>query len=148
MTTDTLSELSTTKVNRLCMSLHSCVGVVSMLTYMCPVNADDSDLTIRSCDNELFRVHARNLHEHSESFPAPSGLLSRPEDIVSLPETAETLELLFQFMYPQPQPNLRSLSFEKFAALTEAVEKYGVYPAQQVCNIIMAYVTQAYHFRL
>ena len=66
---------------------------------------------------------------------------SQPNEVVDLTETSETLEILFQFMYRRPQPNLQDLPFAQFLALAEAVEKYGVFPAQQVCNLVMAYVS-------
>ena len=101
----------------------------------------DADLTIRSCDNQLFRVHAHNLHNWSQSFPG-SELPIQPDEIVPLSETAETLELLFQFMYPQPQPDIQQLSTKRVASLAEAAEKYGVYNAQQVCKLVMRYVAR------
>ena len=104
------------------------------------VNADDSDLTIRSCDGQLFRVHARNLYEHSDGFPG-SDVPSQPNEVVDLTETSETLEILFQFMYRRPQPELRNLPSAQLYALADAVDKYGVFPAQQVCNLVMAYVS-------
>lgn len=100
------------------------------------VNAEDSDLTIQSCDGQLFRVHQRNLHDWSDAFPG-SEMPLQPKDIVCLSESAKTLELLFQFMYRQPQPDVQNLAIDQIASLAEAVEKYGVFTAQQVCRLVM-----------
>ncbi|EPT00068.1 hypothetical protein FOMPIDRAFT_1050152 [Fomitopsis schrenkii] len=85
-------------------------------------NASDADLTVRSCDGQFFRVHARNLHDWSDAFPG-SEMPLQPDEIVSLSESAATLELLFQFMYRQPQPDVQSLRIDQVAALAEAVGK-------------------------
>jgi hypothetical protein len=71
---------------------------------------------------------------------AGAGDATRPEngdEPVELSETADVLDLLFQFMYPQPQPDLRNLDFTVLAALAEAAEKYMVYPALAPCRLQM-----------
>ncbi|KAI0724672.1 hypothetical protein C8Q72DRAFT_857551 [Fomitopsis betulina] len=108
----------------------------STLEYNQLFNAEDSDLTIQSCDGQLFRVHQRNLHDWSDAFPG-SEMPLQPKDIVCLSESAKTLELLFQFMYRQPQPDVQNLAIDQIASLAEAVEKYGVFTAQQVCRLVM-----------
>ncbi|KZP20808.1 hypothetical protein FIBSPDRAFT_789082 [Athelia psychrophila] len=100
------------------------------------VCADDSDVTFRSCDGMLFKVHRNNLTVHSEGFPPPDGTNSQDET-VPLTESGDTLELLFQFMYPQRQPDLKKIEFKQLAELAEAAEKYQVYAAIGVCNIYM-----------
>jgi hypothetical protein len=54
---------------------------------------------------------------------------------VGLPETAVTLELLFQFIYPQRHPALDTTPFEILEPLAEAAEKYQVFPAMNICHI-------------
>lgn len=76
------------------------------------------------------RVHSVNLHANSDIFP--NGAFTKDE-IVDLTEDGDTLELLFQFMYRQPRPILRSLSIHRVLALAEAAEKYVVYNAKDVC---------------
>jgi hypothetical protein len=71
----------------------------------------------------------------SQGFPGEE--ISTHDEIVDLSETSDTLELLFQFMYPQPQPDLEKLFFNQLAALAEAAEKYHVYSALQVCRLCM-----------
>ena len=116
---------STLEYNQLCMLICS-APVVNV--DMHAVNAEDSDLTIQSCDGQLFRVHQRNLHDWSDAFPG-SEMPLQPKDIVCLSESAKTLELLFQFMYRQPQPDVQNLAIDQIASLAEAVEKYGVFTA-------------------
>ncbi|KAG5637525.1 hypothetical protein H0H81_004221 [Sphagnurus paluster] len=65
------------------------------------------------------------------SFP-PSDIQSNG-DIVLLQETADTLEILFQFTYPQRQPLLNE-NMNSFAAVAEAAEKYEVFSAISVCG--------------
>lgn len=63
--------------------------------------------------------------------------ISSLDEIVDLTEKASTLELLFQYMYRQPQPDLTEVPFENLAALAEAAEKYRVFAAMEVCKVHM-----------
>jgi len=96
----------------------------------------DSDITFRSCDEILFKVHRKNLETASEGFSSPEGTAAESE-AVSLTEDGKTLELLFQYMYPQRHPDLTKINFKQLAELAEAAEKYQVYAAMDVCNIRM-----------
>ncbi|KAF7357242.1 BTB domain-containing protein [Mycena sanguinolenta] len=96
--------------------------------------APDADLTVSSCDGVLFKVHRKHLEVHSDVF-ADAANATRPEngdEVVQLEETSDALELLFQFMYRQPQPDLRRVEFPKFMEFAEAAEKYVVYAALTV----------------
>ncbi|KZT05307.1 uncharacterized protein LAESUDRAFT_681702 [Laetiporus sulphureus 93-53] len=95
-------------------------------------NASDSDITAISSDGILFKVHRRNLEMHSEGF-----ISQRDENVITAAEKASVLELLFQYMYRQPQPNLAMVPFFDLALLAEAVEKYHVFSAQEVCKAHM-----------
>ncbi|KII94584.1 hypothetical protein PLICRDRAFT_184571 [Plicaturopsis crispa FD-325 SS-3] len=97
----------------------------------------DSNLTIRSCNNVLFRVHRINLEMHSEAFAGAMGFPATASEEVSLPETSAVLELLLQYMYLRRQPNLRDVKFEVLEGLAEAAEKYQVYAAMEVCGMMM-----------
>ena len=46
-----------------------------------------------------------------------------------------TLELLFQFCYPDYHPDVESLEFDILMLLAEAAEKYQVFPAMTICKI-------------
>ncbi|EGN92529.1 hypothetical protein SERLA73DRAFT_190854 [Serpula lacrymans var. lacrymans S7.3] len=97
-------------------------------------SASDSDITIRSSDGVLFRVHRKNLTMHSEIFP---GEELEAKDDVDLDESSAVLELLFQFMYRQAQPKLSETSFSVLESLANAVEKYRVFPGIEVCRMHM-----------
>ncbi|KAF8182747.1 hypothetical protein K438DRAFT_1511486, partial [Mycena galopus ATCC 62051] len=104
-----------------------------------PVCALDADITIASADGVLFKVHRKNLEVHSDVFAAAE-TATRPEngdDIVPLSETSPVLELLFQYMYRQPQPDLKNVEFPVFAGLAETAEKYVVYSALEWCRMRM-----------
>ncbi|KAJ7770352.1 hypothetical protein B0H14DRAFT_349951 [Mycena olivaceomarginata] len=96
--------------------------------------ADDADITISSSDGVTFKVHRKHLEVHSDVFAdAALANATRPDnaggEIVKLSETSAVLDLLFQYMYRQPQPDLKSVEFPVFAGLAEAAEKYVVYSA-------------------
>ena len=63
--------------------------------------AADADVTSQSADGVLFHLHKKNLDTHAGGF-APPGFETQGKT-VKLTEHSTTLELLFQFMYPQPQ---------------------------------------------
>ncbi|KZP03990.1 hypothetical protein FIBSPDRAFT_381448 [Athelia psychrophila] len=96
----------------------------------------DSDISFRSCDGILFKVHCANLKVCSEGLSPPEGTTTEAE-VVSLTEDGATLELLFQHMYPQRQPDLRKFEFKQLADLAEAAEKYQVYTAMEICHARM-----------
>ncbi|KZP05904.1 hypothetical protein FIBSPDRAFT_832205 [Athelia psychrophila] len=96
----------------------------------------DSDITFKSCDEILFKVHCANLKSSSEGFSPPEGTTAETE-VVSLTENGATLELLFQHMYPQRQPDLRKFEFKQLEDLAEAAEKYQVYTAMEICHARM-----------
>ncbi|KAG6839270.1 hypothetical protein C0991_004296, partial [Blastosporella zonata] len=99
-------------------------------------SAPDADVVFCSSDKTLFRIHTRNLEITSGGFPPADFILS--DEYIDLTEDSSTLELMFQFVYPRPQPRLEEVTFEALIRLSEAVEKYQVYPAMQVCNLYMA----------
>ncbi|KZP13255.1 hypothetical protein FIBSPDRAFT_936418 [Athelia psychrophila] len=97
--------------------------------------ADDADVTFASSNNVLFKINQSYLKAHSEGFSPPAGTSSSSSDeIVNLTEPAETLDLLFQFAYPQKLPDLRKLKAESLLELAEAAEKYQVFAAMETCN--------------
>ncbi|KAJ7288940.1 hypothetical protein C8J57DRAFT_1281639 [Mycena rebaudengoi] len=92
--------------------------------------AADADITISSSDGVLFKLHRKHLEVHSDIFAdAENATLPVKDDIVQLSESSDILNLLFQYMYRQPQPDLRALDFRLVSGLAEAVDKYIVYSA-------------------
>ena len=105
------------------------------------VCASDADITFKSCDDVLFKVYRKYLDAHSEGFGPPNGCITVDEDeIVALSETAEVLELIFQYMYPMRQPDLKKVEYTTLASLSETAEKYQVFSAMEICKLRMEYV--------
>lgn len=103
-----------------------------------PVNAADADVIFQSSDNVLFSIHRKYLENTTGGFP-PSDVSTQGQNVV-LSETSATLELMFRYVYPMPQPNTWELPFTKLAPLAEAVEKYLVFPVIPICQRYMQYV--------
>jgi hypothetical protein len=97
-------------------------------------------VTFESCDNVLFKVHLNNLKTHSEGFAPPDETSLSLAEVVNLTESADVLELLFQYIYPQRPPDMKNVNFGVFAGFAEAVEKYQVYAAMDICYTCMEYV--------
>jgi len=60
--------------------------------------------------------------------------------MVQLTELANVLSILFAFLYPKAPPDIRGESFEVVSAVAEAVGKYEVFSAVEVCNKRLAYI--------
>ncbi|KAF8071470.1 hypothetical protein FPV67DRAFT_1481337 [Lyophyllum atratum] len=98
--------------------------------------AADADVTFRSSDDILFLIHRKYLENTSGSLLPPDFVPNNIE-VIDLDEEASTLELMFQFVYPQCQPPFEGMHFATLEKLAEAVEKYQIYPAMQICNVYM-----------
>ncbi|TFK63288.1 hypothetical protein BDN72DRAFT_826721 [Pluteus cervinus] len=98
-------------------------------------NSATADVVFLSSDGVEFHVHRKNLESTTGAFPGPE--ISTFGEVVPLTESAETLEVLFQYSYPQRHPELEEMKFETVVLLAEAVEKYEVFPAMQACHRIM-----------
>lgn len=109
----------------------------STLTHLpiCLVCAKDADVTFVSSDNVLFKIHRKHLESNAVAFPPAE--FDTCEEVVQLTEASETLELLFQFVYPRRHPNLETTPFEILSPLAEAAEKYEAFAAMNICNIRM-----------
>ncbi|KZP05147.1 hypothetical protein FIBSPDRAFT_678043, partial [Athelia psychrophila] len=107
----------------------------------------DSDVTFRSCDGILFKLHYANMKATSEGFSPPEGTSSQDE-IVSLTEDGDTLELLFQYIYPQRYPDPKDVEFTLLVKLAEAAEKYQVYTAMLICHVRMGDVNAEHPFEV
>ena len=100
------------------------------------VNAEDAEITFRSSDNVVFKIHRKNLEVNAGGL-SPAALTTSVSELVPLSEDSPTLELLFQYIYPRRQPLLDDIEFALLASLAEAAEKYEVFPAMTVCYIRM-----------
>jgi hypothetical protein len=97
------------------------------------VCAADADVTFQSTDGVRFHLHTKNLDTHAGGF-APPGFETQGQ-VVELTEDSITLDLLFQFMYPQTPPDLETITFPALASLAEAAAKYEVFIATALCKI-------------
>jgi hypothetical protein len=103
---------------------------------MIACGADSDRITmIQSSDGFLFRLPTVNLKISLGSWKFDP----TDNEVVQLPETSVILDLLFRFCYPERHPNLYNLDFDILAKLAEAVEKYKVFSAINVCKIAMRY---------
>ncbi|THU87315.1 hypothetical protein K435DRAFT_722774 [Dendrothele bispora CBS 962.96] len=93
-------------------------------------------MTLQSSDRVLFKVHRRNLEMYSQLYDNTSSP-TQSSEIVHLSESSAVLDLMFQYMYLQPQPDLRKVDFDVVKDLAEAVEKYCVYSAMGALNVQM-----------
>jgi hypothetical protein len=100
-------------------------------------------LTVQSSDGVLFKVSSKDLQAYMGALPS-ADVLRPGDETIHLAETSEVLELLFQYTRPQRQPNLTGLPFSILASLAEAVEKYEVYPATEICRVNMVSVLLTY----
>jgi len=73
---------------------------------------------------------------HSQVFADAGGSTvgTVDDEVVYLSESSSVLELMFQYMYLQPQPDLREVEWTVMKELAEAVEKYEIYSAIGVCS--------------
>ncbi|KAF5367286.1 hypothetical protein D9615_010459 [Tricholomella constricta] len=95
-------------------------------------NAQDANIVFQSADGVMFYIHKQNLAACAERFSPPERSIF---DVVTLSESSSTLELLFQFIYHQPQPDLKGMESGVLFMLAEAAEKYRVYSAMNLCSI-------------
>ncbi|KAH7880116.1 uncharacterized protein C8R40DRAFT_467451 [Lentinula edodes] len=65
----------------------------------------------------------------------PAELVTDAKEIVHLTEGGDTLEILFQAIYPRPFPSLKDLKFDDIMLLAEAAEKYQVFSMIYTCKI-------------
>ncbi|KAF8989152.1 hypothetical protein BDQ17DRAFT_479033 [Cyathus striatus] len=103
-------------------------------------NKYDADVTFKSSDGFLFKLHKKNLSIYTGGFPTTD--ITADDNIIPLEEKSGALELLFQFVYPPDFPTLADVSLDVFIELSQAAEKYMVYIAMPVCRARMLHVTQ------
>ncbi|ESK88151.1 hypothetical protein Moror_5572 [Moniliophthora roreri MCA 2997] len=97
-----------------------------------PSCAHPINLVLRASDGKRFAAHAELLDLYSSCFP-PAECVQGIEE-TDLSESAEILDMLLRFMHPHPQPDITNLPRPTLEDLAEAVEKYQIYPAMQVCK--------------
>jgi len=116
---------------------------------ICPV-ADcilDIDLVLKASNDLIFGAHKRNLELYSEGFPIAQGT-SSDNEVIILSEGGLVLRLLLEFMHNTLQPDLSNLTFSTLALFAEAVEKYMVFSAMQVCKMHMEKAIKSHPFEV
>ncbi|KAG5635398.1 hypothetical protein H0H81_011402 [Sphagnurus paluster] len=102
--------------------------------------ATDADVIFQSKDGFRFLIHRRNLET-----PFPPSEFETQGEVVNLSEDSNTLELLFQFIYPKRLPDMDKINYATVALLAEAADKYEVFSAMYVCNTRLRYVLGHVH---
>ncbi|KAJ3510234.1 hypothetical protein NLJ89_g4798 [Agrocybe chaxingu] len=105
-------------------------------------NDPSADITFQSSDGTLFQIHSAALKWTSRGFAVPEDT-TLDHTPIPLQESAETLEILFQFIHPREesqnfrQPDLRAMETGLFFRFAEAAEKYVVFGATTSCVLHM-----------
>lgn len=96
------------------------------------------DVVLKSSDGKFLGAHQRNLEMFTAGFPiAGSAVVSEP---VFLEETYDVLFLMLQYTHNVRQPSLDHIDFTSLSSLAEAVEKYTIHSAMEICKIKMTFV--------
>jgi hypothetical protein len=87
-----------------------------------------------------FHLHRKNLQLHTDdTFPglhdSGSGSTKNLEkNTILVTEPSSILEIVFQFMYPRRHPRIKGLGFQTILEVADAVEKYNVFAAMNLCE--------------
>jgi hypothetical protein len=92
------------------------------------------DVILASSDGVHFGFHTQNILIFAGAFPACD---TEDSNVISLSESADVVSLLLQYMHQQRQPDSSKFKFDILSRLADAVEKYNVFSAIEVCNIHM-----------
>ncbi|KAF8987873.1 hypothetical protein BDQ17DRAFT_1435360 [Cyathus striatus] len=107
-------------------------------------NKPGADATFKSSDGVLFALHKKNLETHAKGFPPAD--INVGAEIIDLSEESETLNLLFQFVYPDDDiPDLSDVSFTFLMKLACASEKYVMHSAIPLCKMRMLFFVRSYY---
>ncbi|KAG6824985.1 hypothetical protein H0H92_005184, partial [Tricholoma furcatifolium] len=115
--------------------LYTELGILTDPPVQFVVNSADADVTFRSGDGVMFKIHSVYLNATTEKFAIPPG--TKLSQAVDLDEHSDILAKLFQFVYPKEHPDLEDIEFARLRDLAAAAEKYRVYAAMNVCKIRM-----------
>ncbi|KDR73372.1 hypothetical protein GALMADRAFT_1341949 [Galerina marginata CBS 339.88] len=97
----------------------------------CPLSAD---VVLISSDGLRFGTHCQNLGEFTGAFPLHIAPVDG-EDVTMPGLDSEALALFLRFVHHHRQPDLSKASFKALSQLAEAVEKYEVYSATEICKV-------------
>jgi len=112
----------------------------------CTVIADcplQTDLVLVSSDGHRFGTHTKNLGEFTGSFPSHIAPANGEE--VQMPDLdSKALPLFLRYVHHHRQPDLSHVPFTTLRELAEAVEKYEVYSATEICKVQMRSFASSY----
>ena len=99
----------------------------------CPLQ---TDLVLVSSDGHRFGTHMTNLGEFTGSFPLQ--ITPGNGEEVQMPDLdSKALSLFLKYVHHHRQPDLSNVPFTIITELAEAVEKYDVYSATEICKVQM-----------
>ena len=111
-----------------------------------------ADITFRSSDDVLFKIHSKYLEATSARLSTfAERTMPEFDNQAPLDETSEVLETLFQFVHPpgegsnHQQPSVMDIKPEFFFAVAGASEKYVVFGAMSIFMLHMQYVFDFRH---
>ncbi|KAF8988173.1 hypothetical protein BDQ17DRAFT_1334669 [Cyathus striatus] len=88
-----------------------------------------------SSDEKQFGAHKRYLEFFSEGFPPADLSSGKVCESVQMPEDSTVLDLILRFMHRnQRHPDLSGVSIRTLLKLSEAVEKYEIFGALELCK--------------
>jgi hypothetical protein len=98
-------------------------------------SAGNTDAVIQSSDGMIFHLHWKYLRVNPGFVRdiAKGPPSNEKQEMMVFDEPSNVLEILFQFIYPRRHPSLEDTDFETLAAVAEAVEKYQVFSAMNLC---------------
>ncbi|KIM41092.1 hypothetical protein M413DRAFT_159119 [Hebeloma cylindrosporum] len=105
----------------------------------CPLSAD---IVLVSSDGHRFGTHRRNLGDFTGVFPVDIAPVNG-EDVPMPDLDSKALALFLQYVHHHRQPDLSGVPFKSLFQLAEAVEKYDVYSATEICKVQMRSVSRA-----
>ena len=112
--------------------------------HLVNANVPGADFIVQSSDGMVFYLHRKNLELYTDgAFPGLHDSVNRwaataaEKRIVRLEEPSSVLEIAFQFVYPRRQPSLKDLDFQTILAVTDAVEKYKIFAAMNLCEELL-----------
>jgi len=102
-----------------------------------------TDLVLVSSDGHRFGTHMKNLGEFTGSFPLHITPANGEE--VQIPDLdSRALPLFLRYVHHHRQPDLSNVPFKTLGQLAEAVEKYDVYSATEICKVQMLSFVDSY----
>src|SRR6266542_1247655 len=108
------------------MSVRSSLPIIFGFPFLLTVNARDGDIVIRSSDNILFRLHRKHIEAYAGAFPLQATSAIKDLPTITVPETANVLEKVVEYLHPQRYPDLDSMEPKNLITFARVIEKYKV----------------------